>query len=486
VCDYIFQGLVRYDEKMELGGQLAKGWDISPDNRQWTFYLREDVRWHDGEPFTARDVEFTFNTIAFDEDYPGSRRDAFSLLEDIAVVDDYTITFTLIEPRTAFLANLSQGIIPRHLYDPSVAVGADRVPIADMARHPRNWNPIGTGPFIYSTWAESQYLILERNEDYYAPAPFLQSICLQFFPSTEAAVSALEAGEVDLVTDIPFAQAHRLEASSAQALHLYSAQEMGYELLGFNFRPGAFGTGMTNPWLDRRVRQAVAHALNREHYLQELLSGRGVLLDSPIPAASWAHSPEQVHQYSYDPDIAAGLLTEAGWSLGGDGLRYRDGQPFAFQLTVREDNALEVAMAEMIRADLGAVGIKMEVNAVPWQTMLVDHVYAGEFQMFLMGLSFGPDPAVYDIFHSTAARNGLNFGAYNEPKLDIALKLGRQSGSRETRRELYADVQRVLTSDLPIVFLFSREVTTAAREGVHGLEVSPLGLCWPERWYIQE
>lgn len=486
IVDYIYQGLVRYDENMQLVGQLAEAWDISQDNLEWTFYLRQDVTWHDGQPFTAEDVSFTIDTIAFNHSYIGSKVEDFDQLEKIEVLDDHTIKFSLVEPWALFLASLTQGILPRHIYDPNLAVGADRVSIADMAKHPRNWRPIGTGPFIFDSWADSQYITLKNNPDYYDSGPFIETICFKFFPDISGAISALEQGEVDLVPDIPFSEAQRLEVSLQEDHSFYGYQEMGYKILAFNFRPCAFGLGKDNPWLDRRVRQAIAHALNRQHYVEEALAGKGIVLNSPIPPASWAYSPGDTNEYSYDPEVAKLLLTEAGWRLGIDGNRYKDNQRLAFQLTVREENTLEITMAEMIYVDLKALGVEIELNAVPWQEMLVDHIYAGEFHLLLLGLSISPDPDVLSIFHSAALRDGLNFGAYSNSELDMALELGRQIGAIESRQGFYADVQKILTGDLPYVFLLSQELTLAVNSKVHGLKVSPLGFYKPEEWYIEE
>lgn len=485
VEDYIYQGLIRYDENLELVGQLASTWDISPDNLQWTFYLRQDVTWHDGQPFTAGDVEFTLATIAFDDDYPGSRWADFERLEEIHVVDDYTIRFILSEPWGSFLTSLRQGILPRHIYDPNLATGADRAPIADMARHPRNWKPVGTGPYVFASWANNQYITLERNADYYDSGPYIETVCLKFYPNTASAIAALERGEVDLVTDIPSELATTLEENLMESHHFYASQEMGYEILGFNLRPSAFDQDRENPWLDRRVRKAVAHALNREQYIEEILEGKGIIMNSPILPRSWAYSPDNAAEYSYDPDAADNLLQQAGWLLDGDGLRYKGDQAFAFQLTLREDNALEVTLAEMIRRDLAAVGLDIQINAVSWRQMLVN-LYAGEFHLLLMGLSLSPDPDVYDFFHSTSVEDGFNFGAFTNSELDRILSRGRSTGDIEARRKLYADAQRILTQELPYVFLFSRQLTIAAANELQGLTVSPLGSCRPEGWYFIE
>jgi peptide/nickel transport system substrate-binding protein len=485
IVEHIYQGLVCYDENLQLVGQLALDWEVSPDNLEWTFYLRRDVTWHDGKPFTARDVEFTMDTIAFNGDYPGNRAAEFERLKGIEVVDDYTIRFMLSEPWGPFLANMRQGILPRHIFDPNLAVGADRVAIADMAKHPRNWQPVGTGPYVFASWVDNQYITLECNPGYYGSGPYIQTLCFRFYPDSAAAIAALEAGEVDLVTDIPPQHAQRLEEKLGESHRFYGTQELGYEVLCFNFRPNAFGRGKDNPWLDRRVRQAVAHALNREQYIQDVLEGKGIIMNSPILPDSWFY-PEIASEYAYDPDAAAALLSEAGWRLGADGCRYKDNQRFTFALTLREDNALEMAMAEMIRRDLETVGLEMELNAVSWNRMLVNHMYAGEFHLLLTGLRLSADPDVFDLFHSTAVQEGLNFGAFYNTDLDIALKLGRQAGNPEARREFYAQALDILTRELPYVFLFSRELTVAVADNVKGFGVSPLGPCRVEAWYIEE
>ncbi len=474
ISGYIYQGLVTFNDKMEAVGQLARDWEVSADNLQWTFHLRRDVTWHDGQPFTAADVEFTYTTLAFAPDFPGPRAAGLDMLERVEAVDEYTVRFTLSAPWGGLLGLVAQGVLPKHVF-----AGASG---EDLAGHPANWQPVGTGPFVFAEWADNRYVTLTRNENYYGGKPYLDALNFKFYPDAEGAVAALERGEVDVVTAVSHTHATRLQEKVGETHAFYAVQDMGYECLCFNVRPGAFGSDKTNPWLDHRVRKAVAFALDRERYVQELLDGWGVLMNSPFPPASWAYSAQDVTVYNYNPQTAASLLNEAGWRPGSDGLRRKWGQILAFTLTVRSDNPLEKALAELVQENLARLGIRVDLQPVTLSDMLLNHIYTGKFHMLLMGLSVGADPDIFDAFHS----EGLNLSGYNNPQLDRALLLARQAGQRGTRQELYGDVQGVLTRDLPYVFLFSRQLVTVAPKDLGGFEVTPLGLSHPERWHFKE
>lgn len=481
VTDYIFQGLVRYDEQLQLVGQLAESWEVSPDNREWTFCLRQDVSWHDGEPFTANDVEFTFALQIFDESFPGPRDLDLAQIRAIEVLDDYRIKFFLAPDHELSMGKMSLAILPRHLYDPQVALGRDKVPIRQMAAHPRNWRPVGTGPYRFEEW-QNQCIILERYENYYdGDCPYIQTTKFYFYPDFDTALSDLAAGRVDLLEDISPTQMETAPDLS-QTHEYYTYQEMGCQVLAFNFRSQAFGSNRVNPWLDRRVRQAVAWAINREKIIAELLGGRGVQIDSIVPTQSWAYSPDIV---AYDQDLAqAGqLLDQAGWPLKLDGWRYREGKRLSFQLTLREGNPFYENVAAMLKEDLAQVGIEVELNPRPWGELLLDCMDTGDFEMVLLGLGLNPDPDAA-FFASDSISRGMNFGAYTSPAMDAILSMDAGAGNAETRRLAYAAMQKLMSYELPLIFLFSPARTAIASKNLKGIVTSPLGLCWPERWYF--
>lgn len=482
ITDYIFQGLVRYDENMQLVGQLAESWEVSPDNQEWTFCLRQDVSWHDGETFTAHDVEFTFALKIFDESFPGPKDKDLAQIRAIEVLDDYRIKFILAPDHELSMAKMSLEVLPRHLYDPLVALGRDKVPIPLMAEHPRNWRPVGTGPYRFGEW-QNQCIILERYENYYAgDCPYIQTIKFNLYPDFDLALSALAAGRVDLLADISPTQMETVPDLS-QTHEYYTYQEMGCQVLAFNFRPQAFGSDRVNPWQDRRVRQAVAWAIDRERIIAELLGGRGVKLDSIVPTQCWAYSPDNI-AYAQDLARAGQLLDQAGWRERLDGWRYRQGEMLSFQLTIKEGNPFYENIAAMVKEDLAQVGIEVTLNPRPWSELLLDCMVAGDFEMVLIGFGLDPDPDAAGFFRTDSISRGMNFGAYSSPVMRAIQKMDAGAGNAETRRLVYAEMQKLMSYDLPFIFLFSPARTAIASKNLQGIVTSPLGLCWPERWYF--
>jgi peptide/nickel transport system substrate-binding protein len=484
---HIFEGLVRYDENMQRVGQLAERWEISDNNLEWTFFLRQDVNWQDGEKFTAHDVVFTIGTTAFHPDYPGPRASMFNLVEDIVAVDDHTVKFILSAPFGPFMNNVGFSIIPRHIFDPEVATGANKVAIADMMSHPMNWDPMGTGPYKYGEWQEGEFITVVRNENYYnGNYPYIETVYWKFIEDLNTAVSALEAGEIDIFAGIPDDDLDRVKANLEGTHNFYSYQDLGYDYLGLNFRPEAFGEGRINPWLDRNVRRAIAHALNRKEFVDTILHGRGVLMHSHVPPVSWAYNDDATMKYEYNPEKAGQLLDQAGWKMESDGWRYKDGQKFTFQLTTNAGNNRRETIGILTQEDLKQVGIDVELNYIEWSHLLNNYVYPGTFEVIIIGWSLGADPDAYSIFHSSQSESGLNFGKYENPQIDEILIRGRETVDIEERKVIYAEMQKILSEELPYIFLFSRQLTAAAHMRVHDITPSALGLWWFERWYIEE
>ncbi len=486
---FIFQGLVRYDENMQRVGSLAHDWEISEDNLEWTFFLREGVTWQDGEPFTTADVEFTIGTTAFNEDYPGPRASMFDLLEEIVVVDDYTITFILSEPFGPFMNNIGFSIIPQHIYDPEVSEEYN-VAIADMYEHPANLNPIGTGPYNYGEWVEGEYIDLVRNPDYWnSPEPYIETILFRFVEDLATAVASLEAGEIDLLAGIPDDDLLRVVLNLQDTHNFYEYQELVYDWIGFQFREEPFLDHFGfNPFHDLRVRQAFAHAVNRQAFLDDILQGRGTLMNSHIPPNSWAYS-EDVHVYEYDPDIANDLLTEAGW-IWRDGDDYRTWEDdesivLHFDIYTNIGNNRREQITVLTQQDLAEVGVSLELQWIEWATLLNNYVFTAEYQLLVIGWSLGADPDAYSIFH-TDATGMLNLGFYSNEEIDDLLIKGRTTVDIDERRGYYQEFAEILSYDLPYVFLFTRDITTAVDKKVHDITVGALGLWWFDRWYISE
>lgn len=475
VTDYIFQGLVGFDEHLQLVGQLAESWEVSPDNREWTFVLRKDVSWHDGQPFTAADVEFTYALHVFDENFPGPRDKDLAAIEAIEVIDDYRIRFLLAPGHELSMAKMALKILPRHLYDPQVALGRDRVPTGEMASHPRNWRPVGTGPFCFAQW-QNQCIILQRNEQYYdGDGPYIETIKFNFYPDLDTALSDLAAGRVDLLEDITPAQ--MAAAPDPSHTHNYfTYQEMGCQVLAFNFHGDAV------PWQDLRVRQAIAFALDRERMILELLGGRGVPVEGIIPSQSWACA-QDITGYSRDLAQAGKLLDEAGWLPDQEGWRYQAGKRLALKLTFREDHPIYWRLAALIQEDLARVGIEANLDPRPWNDLLLNCVQGGNFELLLLGLSVDPDPSVA-LYSSKSISRGMNLGGYTSSDLESLLSVDVMAEDFASRQLAYGAMQKLMSRDLPYIFLFSPLRTAIADKDLMGIVVSPLGLQCQERWHL--
>ncbi len=480
VESHIFQALVKYDENMQIVGELAYDWEISADGSEWVFYLEEDVVWHDGTPFTAEDVEFTIGTVAFDEDYPGPYASVFNVLADIIIVDDHTIKFILNQPVYRFLNTLVFGIIPKHIFCPVASEEYD-VAIADMLQHPRNLDPIGTGPYTFGNWIEGEYIEVVRNTLYWkSPKPYIE-VVLWTFPSDP--LSALEAGEIDLLYDIPLSSLNRM--APLHATHnFFEYQRMIYDCLIFNFTDEAFKTQGINPFQNHDVRMAIAHALNRPEMIVEILDDQGVVMNSHYPGISWAHSEAQT-EYGYSPETAAQLLDDAGWLLGTDGWRYHQetGAKFQFTLLTQSGNPRREQIAQLTKNYLEDVGIQVDVKLLEWGDLLNDHLWPGNFQMVAMGWTTGADPDAFSLFHTNGS---LNFGKYSNTELDQLILQGRDALDFSVRQATYNEIDQKISADLPVVFLFSQLDTIIVDQKVKDITIGAWGLYDFESWYIDQ
>lgn len=481
----IFEGLVGFNEKLERVGVLATHWEFSQDGRAWTFYLKEGVLWHDGYPFTAADVKFTFETAAFARDYPGPQQDRFSVLEGVEVLDDYRVRFLLKTPFAPFIHNLGLPIVPKHIFDP-LAANLDSYPsVGEMFSHPANWLPVGTGPWRYGGWYGEQ-IILERNQHYHGqPAPYIETLIYNIHPNLDSAVTALTQGRLDYLAGIPDQTLAELEEGLAQDYNFFAHPDLSYDYLGFNFREDAFGGG-ENPLRDLLVRQAIAAAINRQDLVDQVLGGRGQVVHSPVPRSSWAQAEDDLlNLHSYNPARAQALLEQAGWTLDQEGYRTKNGQRLELTITLSGDSPRQEKLAQMLKDNLQAVGLDICLNKVGWKDFLHLYVYPGNYQLVLFGWSLGADPDAYSMFHSSQAAGGLNFGGYANENVDTLLVLGRSTLESQIRREVYFQLQAELSRDLPYVFLCSRNLTTVVRKDVYGIVSSPLGLIAQEFWYIK-
>ncbi|HYG60863.1 MAG TPA: peptide-binding protein [Symbiobacteriaceae bacterium] len=474
VAQRVFSGLVEINEKLEVAPDIATEWSASPDGLQWTFKLRDNVKFHDGKPMTADDVAFTYNAIK-DKGYTGPRSGDFAALERVEVIDSTTVKFVLKEPFAPFLSNLTYGILPKHLYDSK--------PVAEMKENPANRKPVGTGPWKFNEWVPGQYLTLVRNDSYYADGPYIPEMLLKFVQDGHVATTKLEAGEFDIGA-IPPTSVKRFVGNLGDQFNFFPYQGMGFEYLAFN---------LTKPGLkEKAVRQAIAYAVDRQKVVNDILEGQGVVLNAPVPPASWAYTGAPI-RFTYDPAQSTKLLEEAGYKKGSDGIYARDGQRLSFTITTNTGSPVRESECLFIQKALKDIGIELNIDLVELSVFQGKVLPTGNFDMVLNRLNLNIDPDPYSYFHSSQGQKnakgtfvGFNTAQYSNPEVDRLLEEGRRTIDQAQRKEIYAKYQQVIAEDVPWLVMFNYKSTYAIKKNVQGVVMSPIGPTKGRVWYMDQ
>ena len=476
LCSLVFNGLLRLDAhglpQPDLAARLP---DISPDGLVYTVTLRSDVRWQDGQPFTADDVIFTINLIK-DPDFPGLG-DLAELWRTVEVsrVNAYNLAFTLQEPFAPFADYLTLGIVPAH--------ALRNVPSADLASADFNLRPIGTGPFkvqdIGDSGGQVEHVLLTANTDYFGNQAYLDKIEIKFFADDAAVFNAYRAGQVQGMARVAYNDLPRLR--QFPRLNVYSAPVAGYSLIFLN---------LSNPdvqfFQDKSVRQALSYALDRQKLVDQVLDGNGIVIPGPILPDTWAFDPASP-AIRPDREKARALLDAAGWKIGGSGastpgvldaaallppdVRSKEGRVMGFSLLTSNDS-YHLAMAKAVADQWAAIGVTVSVKSAP---MLVTNFLAPRsYEAVLIDLSLTGDPDPYPFWHETQASGGQNFSGYEDRDMSELLEQARRTNDRNARFKFYQRFQTMFADEAPALLLYQPVFTFAVDERVRGVQIGPL------------
>mgnify|MGYP005837915043 CR=1 FL=1 len=453
----VFSGLTRLAPDGQVLPDLADRWEISEDGLLYTFYLRPGVLWHDGTPFGARDVLFTYSLLA-DPQFPGDPSlSQFWSQVKCEAPDQFTVQCRLPEPFSPFLAYASIGILPSHRLAGTRA--------ADLPQLPFNNAPVGTGPFRLLQ-VDSRRALLARNPAYHLGPPQIDQLELRFFPDLHAALTALHRGEVQGILLGPLAPREDLRSVASQGqFRLMDAPRTTYTAIFFNLD--------APPVNDPRVREAISLLLDRRTITDDLLGGRAVPADTPIPPKTWAATPPP-RPLEPDPRRAQQLLQQAGWQRGPDGLWRQGDRPVVLPLLTYDD-PMHMAVAREVARQLGNQGLLTELQFLSPQRMLDDYLVPRRFSLALFSFDPGPDPDPYPVWHSSQRPpEGRNFSDYLDPEADRVLTEARHTADRARRLALYARFQELFREDVPAVVLFYPQYTYAVDERVQGISLGAL------------
>jgi peptide/nickel transport system substrate-binding protein len=463
----IFPGLVRPDERLHPTPDLARSWTVSDDGLTYTFALRPGVRWHDGQPFGAEDVKFTFERI-LDPASQSPMRSDFLSVERVDALDSLTVRFTLSHPFAPLLTLLgyNAGIIPKHLL-----AGKSLRDAVDFNRA----HPVGTGPFRVAETASGASVMLVPWEGYYGAKPKLARVVFRVVPDMNAQVAQLRAGELDLATLEP---AQLASVEHAPGIRIVRADAIQHYYVGFNQEHALFKSPL--------VRRALDHAVNREAIIAGVLRGQAVYPRGTIPAGLADYYDESLPRAEYDTAEALALLARAGWRRGADGsLRDAAGRPFAFTLLVDKGNPTREQTALAVQQDLARIGMKVTLRTLEFATVVRDHILTRRFDANLIWWTTPPDPDQYS-FYATGQSN--NHVGYSNHVADSLLLEGRVTSDPARRRAIYAAFQRVEAEDPPVLVLYYPRELQARSERLAGVPEIGLrdALRWSERFELRD
>ena len=454
----VFEGLTQIDptngSAMPL---LANSWEISDDGLVYSFTIQEGVTWHDGTPFTAQDAKFTYDLI-FDEASASPRHGSWTgAVESVELVDDSNLTITLIRPNAPFLTTQGvQGIIPMHIMQD--------VPPAELAQHSFSTGEqgvtIGTGPFMFEEWVSNDYILFAKYEDYWQGAPYLDTFVHRVVPSPAVIGQQLRTGEID----IAYLQPPDLESMQAEesltVVTYDSARTVWY---GYQLDPER-----STLFQEKEVRQALFYALDRPPMVEVLEFGLAQVAVGMMTPISWAFDPDAVElHYEHDLDLANQMLDDAGWVMGDDGVREKDGQRLSFTMhTFSGDDLLEQYLVVM-QQQWAEVGAEMTPQFEESNAFISRITSTHDFDMFLFNNSMGSDPDQSIYWTCGAYESGFNMTRYCNEQVDMLAEQGLAATSNEDRQEIYTELQNIMVDELPVAFMIFQQRIMAVNNRVH-------------------
>jgi peptide/nickel transport system substrate-binding protein len=469
VCGLVYNGLTRVDKDLDVVPDLADRWEVSEDGLEITFYLRKGVKWHDGEPFTARDVIFTYNTI-LDPRTACPYISGYSDIESIELIDDHTVIFRYSRPYAPALLKLGMGIIPEHLFSSG-----------DIRRNFYARNPVGTGPYIFRQWKTGRYMVLESNPVYFRHEPYIKRFVQRIIPDQSVQFLELVTGGIDSMDLNPYQFLYRSETPEfRQRLEKYRYLSHSYTYIGYNNADPIFA--------DKRVRQALSYAINKKDIIDSVLLGQGEPCTGPFLKES-SYYDETAESYDHDPVKAAELLRQAGWSdPDGKGVLSKNGEEFRIILATNQGSQVREDAATVIQSQWAKLGVKAEIQVMAWSAFLDQFIDKRNFQAVILGWTVPSDPDLFSVWHSTsAAPGGLNFILFSDSLADELIEKGRREFDPARRAVIYRRLHKRIAEEAPYTFLFFPYAMPAVNRRVKGIEPAPAGIGYNLiEWYVPE
>ncbi len=467
IAHLIYEGLLKRDnETWEFKPCLAESYEVSEDKLTFTFKLRKGVKFSDGVPMTAADVKFSFDMLMDPKSDTMSLRNYFINISACEVLDDYSVRFVCKEPYFKTLISLGEDlrVLPKHIFS-----------VGDFNTHPNNRKPLGTGPYVFDSWATGQQITLVRNENYWGAKPHLLKRIYRIITDDNAAFQVLDRGELGLMAITPDQWVNQAEAPQFKERFnkiSYYVPYLGY--IGWNMRRPQFS--------DKRVRQAMTMSLDRQTFIDTIMHGLARIVTNDFFIDSIEYNKE-LQPWPYDPERAKKLLDEAGWiDTDGDGVRDKDGQPLRFEFLMPSGSAEVEAIGTVFKEALAKIGVDMNIRQLEWATF-VDRVQKLDFDSMIMGWQLDPEPDPYQIWHSSqAVKNGSNYPGFCNAEVDQIIEQARKEFDHNKRVALYHRMSEIIHDEQPYTFVFCPKARYVVDKRFQNVKPYRLGLDAREWW----
>jgi len=478
VTELIFSGLMKYDSQGNLVPDLVEKYAMGDNGKMYDFFLKKDIKWHDGQSFTADDVVFTIKTIQ-NPDSRSPLRINWTGVE-VEKIDDFTVRFKLKNPYAPFLANTTTGIIPKHIWE--------KILPEKFLLAPENLSPIGTGPYQLKKIKKDKEGFISSIElgafgDYNSSRrPFIEKIELYFYPDEESLIRAYNRNQIDNLG--------LLSIQNKSLLKRVNSKSNVYELNLPHYFAVFFNQTKSKALSDKTVRLALNYATDKNQIINEVLGDEGKVVDSPIPTGVWGHTDE-TKIYKFDLEYAKNILEQAGWKdTDNDGIREKKEDKLEFELITTELKQLQQT-ANILQEQWSKIGARVQVKILNIGEIQQEYIRPREYQALLFGEVLGLDPDPYSFWHSSQKKDpGLNLALYDNKKVDDLLKDARQNLNQEQRLNDYKQFQQLVIDDAPVIFLYGPYQLYFSAKKIKGIEVQNIVLpskrfAEIERWYIK-
>ena len=488
ITSLVYSSLFRRGQDAQLVNDLAESYEVNPDGKSYTVKIRSDVEWHNGGHLTADDIVFTFEAIK-NPRYQSPLRASFTGVE-IAKIDNQTIKFNLAEPYAAFLDLLTFGILPQATWQQIEPASAS---LAEL-----NLKPIGSGMFKFKSLVKDKsgniktYNLI-RNDNYYRETAFIESISFKLFGNITESISALNNNLISGISYLPEQEKNEVVAQDSLNFHRLNLPKLS--AIFFNTK--------SNPaLLDKKVRQALAYAIDKNKIISQVMDGNARVIDSPVLPESFAYNND-LKKYNYDVATSSRLLEEAGWKIvefkpedidkAGDDLLSEDElvkkqaqaklDMGVGRWLTKDNNYLTISLNTVDNSEYGQtakliaefwlqVNVKTNVDLVPASQIQTDVIKTRNFTALFYGEIIGADPDPYAFWHSSEiGPTGLNIADYNNKEIDKLLEEGRLTNDLQARQEKYKKFQEILAEDVPAIFIYSPNYTYVQSKNIKGFNV---------------